>query len=371
MNVINLSKKNIDKKYIYTFNDWSEYLYKLLVNKINNNFNIDNKMNLSQLILDNDNLSNDNLSNDNMKKNIFISNIIFSNKNFDLVFFNKHSELIIDYELLSYNPNITFDYIIENKYCLWSDVILNKILGKNIINYTLYNKYYNEMHKFYKFDILYELFETWDNLLYIEKKFGHKIKYNILSMNKNISWDIIINNIHKDWNFEYLVIYNQNITIDIVLNNKKYFNDKCIKLLSKNKNIKWQDIIKYNNIDWNYTDLSLNRNITFDIVLNNLDKNWCFNRLSSNPNITIDIILKYNNFQWSIYWYSFNPNIRLNDIDKIKFTNYTPNKNLIIKNLFLNNYDIDRNEYFQNNNIQIDQNLINILNNDNFELVIY
>lgn len=328
-----------------TFDDWSEYLYNLLFEKINNKFNIDKT---------------------------FIYNKIYSNKNFNLNFFNKDSELKIDYELLSYNPNITFEYIVENKYFLWNDKILNKILGKNINNYFLYKKYYNDICKFYKFDILYEIYESWENILFIEKNFNYKIRYEILSMNKNISWELIINNIDRDWNFEYLVMYNENITIDIVINNKKYFNDKCIKLLSKNKSIKWYDIDKYKDqIEWNYKDLSLNPNITIEIVLNNLDKKWCFHRLSSNPNINIDIILQYNQFNWSIYWYSFNPNIQLNDIDKINITNEIFNQDIIIKNLFLNNYDFDRNKYFEINEIKINDNLNKILENNNFELIIY
>ena len=155
---------------------------------------------------------------------------------------------------------------------------------------------------------------------------------------------------------------------NIILYNKI----ECIKLLSKNKSIKWYDIDKYKDqIEWNYKDLSLNPNITIEIVLNNLDKKWCFYRLSSNPNINIDIILQYNQFNWSIYWYSFNPNIQLNDIDKINITNEIFNQDIIIKNLFLNNYDFDRNKYFEINEIKINDNLNKILENNNFELIIY
>ena len=329
-----------------TFDDWSEYLYKLLQKKINNIFSLEKK--------------------------IFIHDNIFSNKNFNINFFLKHPELKIDYNLLSYNPNVTYEYIVENKYFLWNKIILNKRFGKDIKNYILNNKYYNDLNKFYIFDILYEIYESWENILYIEKNYNHEIRYQLLSMNKNISWEIILNNIDKDWNFEYLVIYNENITVDIVLNNKKYFNDYCIKLLSKNKGINWNDILKHNEIEWNYKDISLNPNITFDIVLNNLDKKWCFHRLSSNPNITIDIIMQYNQFNWSMYWYSYNPKIQLNDIDKIKISNDEINDQiLIIKNLFLNNYDFDRDKYFEENNIKTNKYINEILKNNNFEFSVY
>ena len=322
-----------------TFEDWSEYLYYTLIQKINNIIYI---------------------------KDLFIFNKIFSNKNFSIKFLQNKFK-VIDYDMLSYNQNITLEYIIHTKHCNWNNLILNKTLGKNILNYDLYEKYKYYLEKYYNFNILYELYETWENILFIEKKFNHIIKYDLLSMNNNITWNIILNNIDKNWNFENLVINNENITIDIILNNISFFNEKCIKVLSKNKTIKWLDIIKHPEIIWNFQDLSLNKNITFDIVLNNLDKKWCFNRLSSNPNINIDIINNYNQFNWSIYWYSFNPNLRLDDIDKIKFKNSTKDLSIIINNLFLNNYDIEREQFLKKYNIINNK----ILSYDNFELYIY
>jgi len=321
------------------FDDWSEYLYCILIKKINNIINI---------------------------KDLYIYNKIFCNKNFTLKFLKSNFK-VIDYDMLSYNPNITLEYVIDRKHCNWNNLILNKTLGKNISNYDIYENYKYILNKYYHFNILYELYETWENIIFIEKKFNHNIKYDLLSMNNNITWDIILNNIDKNWNFENLVVYNKNITIDIILNNNYFFNEKCIKVLSKNKSIKWSDIIKHPEIDWNFKDLSLNKNITFDIVLNNLDKKWCFHRLSSNPNINIDIINNYNQFNWSIYWYSFNPNLRLDDIDKLQINNDTKDLSIIINNLFLNNYDIERNDFFKRYNIINDK----ILTYDNFELCIY
>jgi penicillin V acylase-like amidase (Ntn superfamily) len=72
-----------------------------------------------------------------------------------------------------------------------------------------------------------------------------------------------------------------------------------------------------------------------------------------------------------MYWYSYNPKIKLNDIDKIKISNEINDKNLIIKNLFLNNYDFDRSQYFEKNNIKVDKYLNEILENNNFEFSVY
>jgi hypothetical protein len=64
-----------------------------------------------------------------------------------------------------------------------------------------------------------------DNI--VESKFEHfqnhtivknKIDYDSLSLNPNITWDVVINNTDKPWNW-YCLNNNPNITWDIVINN--------------------------------------------------------------------------------------------------------------------------------------------------------
>ncbi len=61
-------------------------------------------------------------------------------------------------------------------------------------------------------------------------------------------------------------------------------------MLSWNPNITFDIVL--NNLDkpWNWYYLSANSNITFDNVLNNPDKHWNWYYLSFNPNITFDIV---------------------------------------------------------------------------------
>jgi hypothetical protein len=91
-----------------------------------------------------------------------------------------------------------------------------------------------------------------DNI--VESKFEHfqnhtivknKIDYDSLSLNPNITCNVIRNNLDKPWNWKYFS-FHQNITWDIVIKNP----DKS----------------------WDWESLSANPNITWDIVINNPDK---------------------------------------------------------------------------------------------------
>ena len=76
-----------------------------------------------------------------------------------------------------------------------------------------------------------------------------------LSLNPNITWDIVKDNPDKLWNF---------------------------KLLSINPNITW-NIVKANpDVPWDFYYLSQHPNITWDIVKDNPDIPWDFKKMSAN-----------------------------------------------------------------------------------------
>jgi len=77
-------------------------------------------------------------------------------------------------------------------------------------------------------------------------------------------------------------------------------------ILSMNENITW-DILKNNpNIPWDMNCMSINPNITFDIVENNLDKKWSWYFLSQNPSITYEDIINNPDKKWDFESMSFN-----------------------------------------------------------------
>jgi hypothetical protein len=165
-------------------------------------------------------------------------------------------------------------------------------------------------------------------LIFLYNKYKNEYwNYDDLSLNPNITWNIIINNPDKPWNYAFLS-KNINITWNIVKNNPNKEWD--YNYLSSNPNITW-NIVK-NNLDknWNYDYLSLNPNITWDIVKNNLDKKWNYDYLSFNPNITWEIIQNNPDKPWNYWNFSENPNITWDIIQN------NPNMNWNYKNLNLN-----------------------------------
>ena len=140
-----------------------------------------------------------------------------------------------------------------------------------------------------------------------------KIKYNIqtLSRNKNITWNIIKNNLDIKWNWTELSKHD-NISIDIIKNNQShpwdYFNG-----VSKNKNLTSDFVENMNNITWNYYVFTWDFNKNFNFVKDNLNKNWNWLHISSN--IDLDKIKKYPEMPWNKMGVSLNKKI---DISFIK-----------------------------------------------------
>ena len=80
--------------------------------------------------------------------------------------------------------------------------------------------------------------------------------YGLLSMNQNITWEIVQANPDKPWNY-------------------------CS--LSINRNITWEIVQANPDIPWSYDDaLSMNENITWEIVQANPDIDWDWDDMSKN-----------------------------------------------------------------------------------------
>ena len=74
--------------------------------------------------------------------------------------------------------------------------------------------------------------------------------------------------------------------------------------LSINPNITWEIVRDNPDKKWNFSVLSSNPNITWEIVRDNPDKPWSYYMLSMNPNITWDIIKDNPDKPWSYYYIS-------------------------------------------------------------------
>ncbi|RKO89113.1 hypothetical protein BDK51DRAFT_41294 [Blyttiomyces helicus] len=128
--------------------------------------------------------------------------------------------------------------------------------------------------------------------------------YQMLSMNSNITMDIVNANPDKPWDYSHLSC-NPNISMVIVNANPDIPWDYLA--LSSHKNIA-MDIIEAN-----YENLSLNLNlmIKMEFVNSNPDKPWSWYCLSRNPKITIESVKANRDKPWDYWAFSHNPNITI------------------------------------------------------------
>lgn len=174
-----------------------------------------------------------------------------------------------------------------NKVC---DEIINNLLEKLIDN-----KYIcNESKKFISLN---------ENL---EWNLIQKIDYNILnwmvlSKHKNITLDILLNNINYPWNW-YFISFNPNLTLEFIKENINLPWD--FNTLSRNKVITWNFVKSNENLDWNWFELSSHPNIKIENIKENTQYNWSWDRVSQNPNLKPIHIINYKKCQWNWYYIS-------------------------------------------------------------------
>jgi len=102
-----------------------------------------------------------------------------------------------------------------------------------------------------------------------------------LSRNPSTTWQFVQSNPDKNWNW-YNLSRNSNITWQIVQQNpNKKWNWTG---LSSNPNITWQIVQDNPNKPWNWSSLSENPSITWEDIIKNPDKDWNWDELSKKIN---------------------------------------------------------------------------------------
>lgn len=156
-----------------------------------------------------------------------------------------------------------------------------------------------------------------------------------LGKNENITWNTILKYMdHIKWDFTY-VSMNPNITWEIVKNNMNYkWSFKC---LSQNPNITWEIIQNNPEYNWNMAYFSKNENIRLDIIENN-DSNWNWFELSRNKSITFDIITKYDEYPWDMLAVCRNPNVTFElmqelSLDKVSMISLSSNPGILANDI--------------------------------------
>ena len=143
---------------------------------------------------------------------------------------------------------------------------------------------------------MYEQFErefAEQLIKYASNKLTKNTLHTHLSLNPNMTGEIVQANPQIPWNYKYL--------------SKKI--KSCDHNVSANPNVTWKTVYEIPNERWNYRELSKNPNITWEIVKSNPDKAWNYVNLSINPNITWEIVQANPDKDWNYVNLSCNPNI--------------------------------------------------------------
>jgi hypothetical protein len=236
-----------------------------------------------------------------------------------------HPECPWNWIFMPLNPNITWDIIINNLDKPWGFYALSQHPGLDI-EFVLANPLLEwdwdqiSQHSNVTWDIV-KANKTWNH----PDKTKRLVPWKFcgLSINHNITMDIVEKNIKQTWSFPYLSS-NPNLTWEFV---EKYSDKEWNWTeIAQSKIVTWEIVKRYPHLPWNNNTcsrgaasaLSRNPNITWDIILEDLKGGklipWCTVGVCHNPNITIDIVKKNRWFQWNMYSLSSNPNINWNII---------------------------------------------------------
>lgn len=247
----------------------------------------------------------------------------FSNHLRTLLKFWPNSEW--DWESISENINISWEFIQENQHLPWDwecvpsnpNVSLDIIMSDKRIKEKFYGLSGNRnltidivlLHPSAEWDwasitenpaMTMEIIEKhpelpWDNWR--------------ISFNPNITWDFMQKYPEYEWGSSGRQI---GVTLDVVLKNSWSRWKWSWIAISENSNITWKTVQENPHIKWDSYGLAMNPNITLDIILNNMDifgkwENIGNPGISHNPNLTWqDIITHRDKDIWYIGGLSMN-----------------------------------------------------------------
>lgn len=223
---------------------------------------------------------------------------------------NKYPENPWEWACISYNPNITLDYMkLHEDNINWEWAVINPNIKLEDLSGKLLDDYLISQNPTLVIEKEKQLQSSLLNRL---DKLTDDDWYN-LSSNPNISLDFIRKNLDKPWNWDKL-LYNPNITWESIkeFNKLDYWYLSCIPIVT------W-DIVKSSSnlgINWDFYLLSRNPNISWEIINENIFEPWDWFQLSKHPNITFEDILTNLDAPWNWSGVSLNPNLTCSIVEE-------------------------------------------------------
>jgi hypothetical protein len=137
-----------------------------------------------------------------------------------------------------------------------------------------------------------------------------------VSMNDNITIDIIQNNLDFRWDADSLSIFCKSVYVKDMLQHPTLFvsnpNKRSITICA-NDSITTNMLKRYVK-QMHYKSLSFNKNVTDKFLEKNMNKNWNWKRVAAYTSVTIDFIRKHPEIDWNWSVVSRNKNILMKDV---------------------------------------------------------
>jgi len=218
-------------------------------------------------------------------------------------FVKKHPEYKWDYALLSANPSLILNDILEN-----TDISWRLDFFSSNVNLPLW---------------------------YVRENMDLPWNWYNISCNKGITMMDIHENIDLPWNW-LGVSYNVNITIEF-LENHPELPILWGEAVSEHMKIDVNILSKHSDKNWDYKKILNNSHLTIDILRYLVSKNIMNDRYiwltpTRNPAISIQDIESNNDLPWKMNSVSSNPNFSLEDFDRYVLRGKSVNLNDIVKN---------------------------------------
>lgn len=220
------------------------------------------------------------------------------NINFDIILSNLNYEW--DWTEVSKNPNLKTEIIKSNlnlPWC-WNTLSYNKNLDLEL--FASFEKMYIVSGIINRNDLTNELF-----LKGLRKKIWIDLEFDFpfeeLYESKLLNLKIVKRFKSYQW-CSCSLQSNCNFTIDIILNNPKIFSDGVVSnFYTENNNFRFEDVINYPDINWNWETLTIHKKITWKNIEDNIHLPWNWTKILLNPNLTFEFVDKYNDkiMDWS------------------------------------------------------------------------
>lgn len=215
-------------------------------------------------------------------------NFISSNPNITWEYIQNNPQMKWDWCGISINPSVTWEIIQDNNKIKWHwhNVALNPNITFDILESR------SEFSTF-KEDIIRNPNTTWRDIKGKYSDFNKCSPYMIMK-DINVTWEDTLSNPDYAWDYFHLAknphffnsLFEKNFNFS---NISRIFTEQFgLYHLSHNPNFTWEHII--NNpllvCEWNWSFLSCNSNITWQHIKSNLHLPWKWEFVLQNPNVT-------------------------------------------------------------------------------------